>query len=277
MELNNFRIEFGYEMIALYPYAYYQYLQGESIKIITNKGMKPFYFFAEVIEYHEKNRNWWYEGKTTGVELLYFQGCANAFIHKPELDLSCFAVPDLKALAKNDIYEKDSVYIANRYNNEWTINPELNRPINFFSLEVLDKIFKKLKNRQIYYFSTYGIKDFEDGTPQLQLNDYEFCQNYRNVTHIADICDINDSNSYNNEQLRILSNCTQAITMNGGSSILASYFPLKNLIYYKPVKLSNGGYAPKEHQTGDYNYYKQFNTKNSIKTVNSYEELLKNI
>lgn len=285
VELNNYRCEFGYEMISLYPYAYYLHKQGKHLRITTNKGMKPFYFFADEVIYHEENRNWFYEGKRSGVEMLIFDDVPNAAIHKPELDLSKFETPDLKYIFANKKFHKDSIYIANRYNKEWIINPELNRPINFFDLDILDQIFRKFKDRQIYYFSTYGIRDYEDGTPQLQLNDYEFCQNYHNVIHIKDVYKCHDyglegyplHEFYNLAQLQILSNCSLAITMNGGCSILASYFPLRNVIYYKPVKLSNGSYAPKEHETKDYGYYNQFNKKNEICVVNSYEEILNNI
>jgi hypothetical protein len=263
-------------MIALYPYAYYLHLHGKQVKIKTNKGMKHFYFFADEITYHEKQRNWFYEDNTSAVTMMFMDDIPNVLIHKPTLDLEQFAVPHLKSIYANDKFKKDSVYICNRYNNEWIINKELNRPINFFDLEVLHNIFMTYHDRQIYYFNIYGNKDFEDGTEALNLNDYEFCQQYENVKHIADICDIKDGDAYNLNQLKILANCSTAITMNGGGSILASYFPLKNIIYYKPVKLSNGSYAPKEHMTNDFNYYHLFGGAEII-VVNSYDEILNNM
>lgn len=277
IKLNNFRVEFGYEMISLYPYAYWlKEFQREKIHITTNKGMKPFYYFADIVEYHEQNRNWFYEGDTVGVDLLSKSGVPNAWIHKPQLDLFKFLAPELNKVYANKEFHKNAIFISNRYNNEWTGVEGLGKPINYFDLEILERIFTKYKKRHIYFFSTYGIKDFEDGVDQLYLGDYDLCKCFQNVEHIADICDITDSEAFNTTQLKILANCSDAITMNGGGCILASYFPLRNLIYYRPV-FHDGRWFPKEHQTGDYGYYHNFNKWNDICIVNSYNELLKNI
>ena len=40
------RPEFGYELVCAAPYAYWLKEQGEHVKVITSKGMKPFYWFC---------------------------------------------------------------------------------------------------------------------------------------------------------------------------------------------------------------------------------------
>ena len=42
--------EFGYEIACSIPYAYWLHKQGELEKVITCKGMKPFYYFCEDVE-----------------------------------------------------------------------------------------------------------------------------------------------------------------------------------------------------------------------------------
>ena len=42
--------EFGYEMACSMPYAYWLHQQGQLDKVITCKGMSPFYFFCNNIE-----------------------------------------------------------------------------------------------------------------------------------------------------------------------------------------------------------------------------------
>jgi hypothetical protein len=277
IELNNFRVEFGYEMIALYPYAYYLHKQKGDISVTTNDGMQPFYYFAKEIKLHDQPRNWYFdkENDITGVELLAKQGCKNAFIHKKEIDLSEFAVPNLKSIFKNGIYAKNSVVVINRYNNEWSGIPELNRPLNFFSLEILDKIFRKLADSPIYYINIHKFDRLNDGAEIFDLGDYEFCKDYSNVVHIRDIVKNDDPMIFNHVQLGIMSNATLFITMNGGGSILSSYFGGRNIIYTNPTNL-NGRIYPKECQCEDFNYYHHFGGSEIIH-VNTYQEILNNI
>ena len=46
----DFKPEFGYEIACSIPYAYWLHKQGELEKVITCKGMKPFYYFCEDVE-----------------------------------------------------------------------------------------------------------------------------------------------------------------------------------------------------------------------------------
>ena len=41
--------EFGIEMALALPYAYWLHEQGELEKVITSKGMKPFYYFCDAV------------------------------------------------------------------------------------------------------------------------------------------------------------------------------------------------------------------------------------
>ena len=38
--------EFGLELTLVIPYAYWLHQKGELEKVITTKGMKPFYYFC---------------------------------------------------------------------------------------------------------------------------------------------------------------------------------------------------------------------------------------
>ena len=42
--------EFGVELILSVPYAYWLHEQGKLEKVITSKGMKPFYYFCDNVE-----------------------------------------------------------------------------------------------------------------------------------------------------------------------------------------------------------------------------------
>ena len=42
--------EFGIELALALPYAYWLHTQGKLKKVITSKGMKPFYYFTDNVE-----------------------------------------------------------------------------------------------------------------------------------------------------------------------------------------------------------------------------------
>ena len=42
--------EFGLELTLVIPYAYWLHQRGELEKVITSKGMKPFYYFCDNVE-----------------------------------------------------------------------------------------------------------------------------------------------------------------------------------------------------------------------------------
>ena len=42
--------EFGYEIVCSIPYAYYLQQKGELEKVVTCKGMQPFYYFCNNVE-----------------------------------------------------------------------------------------------------------------------------------------------------------------------------------------------------------------------------------
>ena len=66
--------EFGYEIACSIPYAYWLHKRGELEKVITCKGMKPFYYFCDNVEekYEQRSVN----NSTNGVQNL-----PNCWIH----------------------------------------------------------------------------------------------------------------------------------------------------------------------------------------------------
>ena len=66
--------EFGYEMACSMPYAYWLHKKGESVKVITCKGMKPFYYFCDEVE--EK-----YNHRSVNNSINGVQNLPNSWIH----------------------------------------------------------------------------------------------------------------------------------------------------------------------------------------------------
>jgi len=250
MTINSFNPEFGYELISVLPYAYWLHKQGLLTKTISAKGTEPLYYFSPKHEIDPSPRSW-FNGGTTAVYLMVQAGIPNAVIHKPKLDTDRFLPPPYKNAYANDWakFKKPMFVIYNRYNNEWPGRPELNKPINYFSLELLDRLFTLLKPKyDILYCNIEGQTDLYDNAPPIKIKDYELCLKH-GVTHIKDLLIKHSGLSYNQIQLYYFANCDRFLTMNGGGSILASYFGGQNIIYTKYCK---------ELECGDFSYYHLF-------------------
>ena len=264
--VNSYNPEFGYELISVLPYVYWLYKQGLLEKTISAVDTHCFYYFSINHEINFEPRSW-YNGITTAIIKLTMDGVPNAFIHKPTLDTDRFLPPPLKQAYRNDWakFDKPTFVIYNRYNNEYPAS--FNKPINYFSLELLRDIFDKLKKRfSILYCNISGNPQLYDNAPPLEFEDYELCKEY-GVTHINDLKEKHPGLTYNQIQLYYFANCQRFLTMNGGGSILASYFGGKNLIYTKYCK---------ELTSGDFGYYHMFGGS-EIKVVQTYEDILSNL
>jgi len=264
--VNSYNPEFGYELISVLPYAYWLYKNNLLEKTISAVDTESLYYFSRNHEINKECRSW-YNGLTTAIIKLTQDGVPNAFIHKPRLDSDRFLPPPYRQAYKNDWakFRKPTYVIYNRYNNEYPAS--FNKPINYFSLELLKSVFEKLiPDYDILYCNINGNPELYDNAPPLEFNDVELCKEY-GVTHINDLKDKHPGLTYNQIQLYYFSNCQRFLTMNGGGSILASYFGGKNLIYTKYCK---------ELKSGDFGYYHLFGGS-EIKVVQTYEEILSSL
>jgi len=263
--VNSFNCEFGYELISVIPYAYWLYLQGRLKETISAKGTEFFYYFSPKHTINPIKRN-----SLSNLKIK----TPNGNIHIKKLDKSQFSIPDYRKQFANETFEfeKPIVVISNRYNNEWSYHPDLGMPINFFSLKTLEKLFKILQNKyQVIYLNIEKEKDLQDEAPAMSLDEWNLLDKYPKVKTIYEL---KYDMTYNEAQLKIFANTSKFITLNGGGSILASFFGGTNIIYCKETNI-NGKIHPRELQTGDFGYYSDFaNSKISI--VNDIKDLLKN-
>jgi len=269
MTVNSFNAEFGYELIATIPYAYWLHKHGKLDKTISARDTECLYYFSPHHEINPKKRSWFWEiSKTpvTAVHMMHKNGIPNSYIHKPELNLERWEAPPYKKAYANDwaVFDKPTYVVYNRYNNEWPGNPKLNSPINFFSLEFLTDVFSVLNvNYQVLYCNVEGSPELYDNAPPLHLEDRQLCKDF-GVVHIQDLLEKHPGLTYNQVQMYYFANCQNFLTMNGGGGILASYFGGKNIIYTKRCQ---------EMITGDFEYYHLFGDS-QIRVVNTYEEVM---
>lgn len=260
--------EFGIEITLGVPYAYWLHLNNRLDKVITSKGMQPFYFFCKNVE--EKYQTRTIDNNAAGMKNLpnnwIYGHKENAALYKDEwedwrdfsnvergcgiLDYSKWEVPDYVQQYKDDPdYKLDRpfIVISNRYNFEHG-----HPPLGYFDIEAIYNITLYLTSKG--YAVVYKRPDNTEGFPldqnevttvlskcKLQANvegygildDYELIRNLPHAYLLNDFCKKNPNHSYNEVQLKLFSNAAGFVTIaGGGSTLLPALFKKPTVSYF---------------------------------------------
>jgi len=213
--------EFGYELIMCIPFAYHHKSLGNKIVVNSCKGMRSFYYFLDDSEFVEKYNKRMYAFPT---------GTRLKTIHFTNLDTQEFRSLDYTNHFKDcNIkfkFDKELLVISNKYTSEWG-----HEPVNYLSLECLDKLFDILSPKyDIVYNRPKPSNICNDDQSNKILGDEKVLDKYKNVYDINDILEKEDLD-FNTLQLALLSRAKNKISVQGGTSIVSSFFGGMNKIY----------------------------------------------
>ena len=245
--------EFGYELQLVLPYAYYLHKNGYLLKTISSKHTSCLYYFS-------KNHEEKYDKRHDVAPKV-----PNKSPHVKHLNYSEWIPPPLKDIYKNNyfIYDKKICIIHNKFNKEWGRNP-----VNYIDIFTLEKIFDLLNKKYyiVYLRPTNIIRDNSDiyslkGEEEL-LTKYNIKTGNVLYNETKNKYNIKDFNHF---QLLLHSNCSNFISVQGGTSVLASYFGGINIIFAKKgFELKCNSYD---------GHYKRY-SKCDVHHTNSYSSLL---
>lgn len=221
MIVNHYGVEFGYELIAVIPFAYWNYVNNNLEKTVSHKDTKCLYYFSPNHEESLGRRH------SKHVRTCMNEGdIPNIYIHVPYIDESRWLPPPYKEWYYTKEHNFDIV-VSNKYNVEVNGYPE-----NFYSPEELDQMFDLLKDYNVLYNHMTSSMGHEDKVKSLELGEWDVVKAHSHVTTIQDVMKETGYN-YNEAQLRTFSNARLFITVQGGASVLASYFGGVNIILAK--------------------------------------------
>ena len=257
----NVNPEFGYEMACAMPYAYWLHKQGKLEKVITSKGMKPFYYFCDDVEEIHTSRS--VNNAVNGVQnlpndwvhhnaLAVFGKKASEMTEEEAieangvLDYREWIAPPIKENYKNDkfVFGDKSIVISNKISMDHGQEPHA-----YFDIKTLYELFNYLtdKNYTIIYkrpkMNEFTIDENEVKTiynnytisAEVEniglVDDYKLTEYYENVLLLDDIVKDNQQYSYNEVQLMTFSNVDNFISIAGGNSIFCCYFGGKQVTY----------------------------------------------
>jgi len=267
--------EFASELVCVIPYAYWLHQNNQLEKVITSKGMKPFYYFCDDVD--EK-----FEYRTFDMNQNGLNEVPNSWIHHNSdvvfgksfselteeeefqvhgvLDYSQWIPPSYKEHFSSDKFEdlKPYVVINNNYNVEF--GNDITESRRYFDLQTLSSMFhyfyendynviyKRPDNTEFTpdqneIATLQGEYQFSEITDQGAMSDYELCEYYDNVFNMKRM----EYDDYNEFQLKCFSNAEGFITINGGGGILTCYFGKKVLFYVPHGKELRPGYLTKDN------------------------------
>jgi len=212
MNVNSGNIEFGDELVSVVPYTYYLHKQGKLTSTVSATGTEPLYYFSphHIINIDKRNCN--NANKAIPTRHVW------EFTGKGE-----WAPPPYKEHYKNDqyVYDKPILVVSNKYNREW-----FRDPVNYMDADTLCKIFDRCGGYEVFY--NRNIPDnLLDDQGIMDLHEYEVIkERHPEVRFLHEL-----PGDYNLNQMLVYANCDRFISVQGGNSILASYFGGMNIIY----------------------------------------------
>ena len=270
--------EFASELVCVIPYANWLQQNNQLEKVITSRGMAPFYYFCDDVEER-------FDYRTFDINSNGLRDVPNEWIHHNAnavfgenydkltedqwsdvngvLDYSQWTPPPYKDYYQTDEFNhlKPYIVVNNNYNIEF--GNLITESLRYFNIETLNEIFNHLteKGYNVIYkrpdntefapdqneiATLQGGYEFIEITDQGVLSDYDLCEYYDGVYNINDF-DHGDEFSYNEFQLECFSGADGFITTNGGGGILCSYFGKPVLFYVPHGKELRSGYLTKEN------------------------------
>ena len=286
--------EFGYELVCAIPYANWLQQQGQLEKVITCKGMRPYYYFCNNIEEKYDRRS--IDNRSNGVQNL-----PNTWIHHNAiavtgkdyseltedekykvngvLDYSQWSPPNYKLIYQDDSLQlpEKFIVISNRYNLEHG-----QVPVGYFDIEFLYNTILHLTNQgySVVYkrpsnteFAT-DPNEIENLNITADVNDIGVITDYQLIEMLPDAYLFDDivssiNTTYNEAQLKIFSKASGFISMGGGSSILCSYFDVPVVIYVNTSGDIRPGYFD-----GD-SYFNKLSKATVYPIIDTKEDILK--
>ena len=292
--------EFGIELALVLPYAYWLHTQGKLDKVITSKGMKPFYYFCDDVEEKYDNRtidnhasglgsgdnpiipNCWIYGSIDNAKLYkdeweHWESFSNVKAGCGILDYRKWKLPNFYKKYKNNkfTFKKPFIIISNRYNYEHGTPP-----VGYFNIKCLYEMFNYLTDRgySVVYKRPKNTEfpldqnelDTRNSKKELtayvegigEINDIELVNFYDEVYLLDDIIDKHPDLTYNEVQLNLFGNAEGFIGMSGGSTLLLNLFNKPTITYlYNGSDLRDKFWVDENNNVNIKNYYYAMNDK----------------
>ena len=225
--------EFGFELLAVVPYAYWLHLQGRLERTIGGLDTRCLYYFSEnheersverhyvpITEYPIGERAW-----PRGYDLAAFPSV---------LDTRKWVPPPYREAFRDGrfCWNRDICILSNKVSDEQFPNESLGAPTNFIGTEVLLRLIGMVRDRyQVIYNRPRASDIATDHQTIHEIGDIEAVKRtFPDTVTIQELHARYPALSFNELQLRLYSGCCRFVSVLGGSAYLASYFGGTNIV-----------------------------------------------
>jgi len=243
-----YRGEFGMEMRAYVPWAYYRSNHGCYYLHTTGSvGSKYMYWFSDAHEVRKGAKRGHVKPYNNPVfptkEGVHVSSISKDAPWQAPPFREFFRHPDADSF--EELQEKPLIVIMNKYQTEWG-----GPPANFFSQEMLTKMLDYLVPKYTVLYKRHTASKLEDNSEFLDLNEKDHIrQNYPAVVFYEDLQrGLDDPEDQNLLQFSILSLGKHFLAVQGGTAVISSWFGGTTSIFLKEgphEKLAYDGYFHK--------------------------------
>lgn len=215
----NFNGEFGWELLKSVPYAHSLHLRGVPLKTISCRDTRCLYYFSSD---HEER----YQARLMMCGEHWTDPLPFGSIHRREPPNRAYWVPPpYKEHFRGRIaQDRPAVVISNKYNVEWD-----RPPMNYFSSGALVRMVESLRDRyKVYYNRPTSI--VEDNSPTIDLGEKEEVRAAGATLVEDEYQTYKERMTFNEFQMCLMAGCDRFVSVQGGTSILSSYFGGTNLV-----------------------------------------------
>ncbi len=228
--------EFGVELSTAIPFAYHNFQKGTLEMTKSTKGTAELYYFSPKHKMKDQKRR-----PNDNIPREVLPKGVKSWRHG-EREYKCWVPPPYKEHFANDIfvYDKPLLIIYNKYTTEWG-----KTNCNYIDLGTLERLCSMFNEKyKIVYIRALGNeREFvNDGQSILKFKDMQLMEHLQ-ITTAQNLMKQHKEMNFNELQLKLMANCERFISVQGGLSVLTSYFGGTNIIYHNTGhELGKGAY-----------------------------------
>ena len=224
--------EFGFELLAVVPYAYWMHCQGLLKRTIGGLDTRCLYYFSQNHEERPVKRHYVpiTEYPIGEAGRLYQYDLAS---FPKALDTRKWLPPPYREAFRDERFrwDREICILSNKVSDEEFVN-EPTRPTNFIDTKLLLRLIEMLRDRYQVIYSRPRAPDIAaDHQIIHELGDIEAVKcAFPDTVTIQELHTRYPKLSFNELQLRLYSSCQHFISVLGGNAFLASYFGGTNIV-----------------------------------------------
>jgi hypothetical protein len=225
--------EFGFELLAIVPYAYWLHRQGRLERTVGGIDTRCLYYFSENHEERPIKRNYVPITEYPIGERGWFQYDLRAF--PGTLDTRRWSPPPYREAFRDERFrwDRELCIVSNKVSDEYFLGESRPLPTNFIEIDVLLRLIGALRERYQVIYNRPRASDITSDHQKIhEIGDIEAVKStFPDTVTIQELQARYPTLTFNELQLRLYSNCQRFVSVLGGSAYLASYFGGTNIVF----------------------------------------------